>query len=352
MQEERFLTRPTTSTGGKPAKPLARRVLDAVFRKPAPAPRPLYLVLGMHRSGTSAATKLLALSGCGLPKDLVPADDHNQRGYFEPWRVAVFNDERLRAAGGAWDDPFGFPYRPLEEDKAWRARAHALLTGQFDLDSAPLMKDPRLSILLPLWLPVFDQAGMSPLCVIPVRSPLEVAASLAKRDGFVADKSILLWCAYMLAAETYSRDLPRVFVSYEALIADWRPQADRIEAAHGRPLPRLDTAAAKRIGEFLTPSLRHHSGETAMPATAAGALAAPLYDWFRAAARDEAPPVDALEAAAAALKTLQDQMGQLVSPLTRDLDQTRADLLYTRQLLELERANYQGQIDALKAHAG
>ena len=59
---------------------------------------PVYLVLGMHRSGTSAATQLLALAGCGLPENLVTADEHNARGYFEPWRVAVLNDERLRAA--------------------------------------------------------------------------------------------------------------------------------------------------------------------------------------------------------------------------------------------------------------
>jgi len=98
----------------------------------------------MHRSGTSATTRLLSLAGCGLPRDLVPADDHNARGYFEPWRVAVFNSERLRASGGAWDDPFGFPYRPLPDDEAWRARAAGLLSSQFDLESAPLIKDQQV----------------------------------------------------------------------------------------------------------------------------------------------------------------------------------------------------------------
>jgi hypothetical protein len=314
------------------------------------AMKPAYLVLGMHRSGTSAATQLLALSGCGLPKDLVPADDHNQRGYFEPWRVAVFNDERLRAGGGAWDDPFGFPYRPLDDDEAWRARALALLTGQFDLDSAPLLKDPRLSILLPLWRPVLEQAGLTPLCVIPVRHPLEVARSLGKRDGFVTEKSVLLWCAYMLAAEAYSRGLPRAFVSYAALVEDWRPQAARIEAAHGGSLPGLDAAASEKISAFLSPDLRHHTGSGDFdPSSVAGRIAAPLFDWFMAAARDGNPDQQVLDQAAFDLSALQRQMGQLVSPLTRDLDQTRADLLYTRQLLELERANFQGQIAALKA---
>ncbi len=313
--------------------------------------KPVYLVLGMHRSGTSAVTRLLALAGCGLPKDLVPADDHNARGYFEPWRVAVFNSERLRAAGGAWDDPFGFPYRPLPDDETWRAQAATLLTEQFDLESAPLLKDPRLALLMPLWRPVFEGAGLSPLCVIPVRHPLDVARSLQTRDGFVGEKSILLWCAYMLAAEAYSRDLPRVFVSYDALLTDWRTQAARIEIAHGRALPGFNDTAARAIDAFLTPELRHHQAKMDLGASQVGALAASLLDWLMAAARDAAPSHAAMDAAALALKAMQDRFGALVSPLTRDLDQSRADLLYTRQLLDLERADLRAQIEALKANA-
>ena len=66
-----------------------------------PSNRAAYLVLGMHRSGTSAMTQVLALAGATLPENVMPGDEHNAKGYFEPWRIAVFNDQRLRAAGGA-----------------------------------------------------------------------------------------------------------------------------------------------------------------------------------------------------------------------------------------------------------
>ena len=61
--------------------------------------RSAYLVLGMHRSGTSATAQLLALAGAELPDNVMPGDEHNAKGYFEPWKISVFNDQRLRAGG-------------------------------------------------------------------------------------------------------------------------------------------------------------------------------------------------------------------------------------------------------------
>ena len=43
-------------------------------------------------------------------------DEHNAKGYFEPWTVAMFNDERLHAVGSAWDDVFAHPFRKLEAE--------------------------------------------------------------------------------------------------------------------------------------------------------------------------------------------------------------------------------------------
>src|SRR5437868_1076196 len=99
----------------------------------------------MHRSGTSAATQLLALAGARLPVNVMPGDEHNAKGYFEPWKIALFNDERLRAAGSGWDGPFADPLRPLppEEGAGWLARDEALCDDEFRRGGFPLLKDPR-----------------------------------------------------------------------------------------------------------------------------------------------------------------------------------------------------------------
>jgi len=148
-----------------------------------------------------------------------------------------------------------------------------------------------------------------------------------------------LWTAYMLAAEAYTRDLPRVFVAYDAMLDDWRTQVARIEAAHGAPLPRMTPKAAKAIDGFLSPDLRHNHGLGELAdIPELGACVQAAYDWFAAAARDEPAANEPLALAQARLVRMRAEMGVFVSPVTRDLDLTRAELLDQRQQLESLRA--------------
>jgi len=317
--------------------------------------RAAYLVLGMHRSGTSAVTQVLALAGASLPENVMPGDEHNAKGYFEPWRIAIFNDQRLRAAGGAWDDPFAFPYRPLEprEERRWITRATDLFEEEFAGAAHPLMKDPRVSVLAPLWRTALDELGYPMRAVIPVRHPLEVAGSLAKRNGFPVEKSVLLWTSYMLAAEAPSRDMPRAFIPYDGLLSDWRAQVARIERAHGAALPRLDETSSAAIDDFLTGDLRHNTADQDLAAVpVVGALAARVHDWFAAAARDEQGDPDVLRRAAEALGELRTAMGVFVSPVTSALDLARVEALEARQLAAFEQtrgAALERQLNDLQA---
>jgi hypothetical protein len=326
----------------------------------APFARSAYLVLGMHRSGTSAITQVLALAGASLPENVMAGDEHNAKGYFEPWKIAILNDGRLRAAGAAWDDIFAFPFRALtpKAERSWLNRAETLVEEEYGAAPYPLLKDPRVTVLMPFWRTVLADLEIGARCVIPVRHPLAVAGSLSRRNGFAPEKSVLLWTAYMLAAEAYTRDLPLAFVSYDGLLSDWRGEVARIEQAHGAPLPRLNDKAAKTIGRFLTPELRHNAGDGGLAGLGwPGALTAQVFDWFEAAATGAQPDVGALDAAAQALAERSREIGVLVSPVTHDLDATRAELLDLRQRIEFERgqmlqerAAHRAQVRQLEAH--
>jgi hypothetical protein len=143
----------------------------------------------------------------------------------------------------------------------------------------------------------------------------------------------------MLAAEAYTRGLPRAFVSYDGLLADWRAELAKIEVAHDAPLPRMDARAAREIDAFLTPELRHNRAASDLAATPkVGALAAAVLDWFEAAARDGGGDSSGLEAPTAEIVRMREDFGVFVSPVTRDLDQTRSDLLELRQFEDHQQA--------------
>lgn len=291
--------------------------------------RSVYLILGMHRSGTSALSRVVAGTGAALPKTPMPADRYNARGYFESSRIALLNTQRLHAHGSAWDDVFSFPAPQLPEalERQWQAQAAALMAEEFGAADACLLKDPRITLLLPAWRGVFSKTGQTPRCVVALRDPLAVAASLARRDLFNAHKSVLLWTTYMLAAAAYTRELPTVCVAYDALLADWRSQLARIEAVHGLPAAGLELGLNGDAGidEFLSADLSHHNSPSGDLAELGwiGQMAADVHAWWLAAAADQDPDHAQLREVAEQLDRRRRDIGLLVTPISHQLDLAR-----------------------------
>lgn len=293
---------------------------------PSALDRPLLLVLGMHRSGTSALSGLLATGSAALPQNLLAANQSNPRGFFESGRIAWVNGARLHGSGSAWDDPLLYPCPswPPAEDAHWRGLARELFEEEFGDASWPLMKDPRLSVVLPAWRPVFADLGLRPGCVICMRNPAAVAASLVRRDGFSAEKSLLLWASYMVAAVVNTHDLPRVFVGYDNLLADWRRELGRIEAVLGYPSPAHDPAAAAEADGFLTPELRHNPGGGDLLRYGwVGELATQVHHALVGALSGGAPDMVALARAAELIAAKRRDFGPIVASISRDLDRAR-----------------------------
>ena len=216
-------------------------------------------------------------------------------------------------------------------------QARRLFRQEFRRTRYPLLKDPRISVLLPLWRSVLASEGLEFRCVIPIRHPLAVAGSLAKRDQFPIVKSVLLWVAYMVAAEAGSQDLPRAFVDYEALLLDWRRELARMEAALGAPMPKMSVTIAQQIDDFLTPELRHNVSQGDLKAWGeVGEVAADVYAWFRASASGDLPDRRPLERARDLLIKMRSEMGAFVSPVTSALNLARLELATTQAALTIE----------------
>lgn len=225
-----------------------------------PGGRVALLVLGMHRSGTSALTRTLSLLGADLPRNLYAARKDNPTGYWESADWIELHDELLAACGRSWDSPLPIPPEALTPQALapYRARLVENLRGDFANSPMFVAKDPRICRLLPLWRAALADAGFAPRHVIIVRHPDEVAASLGVRNEMPRETALLLWMRHLLESERASRGMPRVFVSYDALLADWQAVIDRVATALNLTWPKSPDDARSEIENFLKRDMRHH----------------------------------------------------------------------------------------------
>ncbi|MEZ5542390.1 MAG: nucleotidyltransferase family protein [Pseudomonadota bacterium] len=244
-----------------------------------PAQRTALLVAGMHRSGTSATTRVISLLGADLPSNLMPSMACvNETGFWESLDFYDLNERILATLDSGWDD-----WRRLDPQTSLpglKAQAREILERNFAESELFVFKDPRVCRLLPFWLESLRQFGAETKCILPFRNPVEVASSLEQRDGFSPTKSYMLWLRHVLDAELGSRGIPRAFLSYAELLDDWRGTAGRIAEQLGLSWPGRHADAEGGIDRFLEHRLRHHVTDAASLLRNAGIMAW-IKDTFR-----------------------------------------------------------------------
>jgi hypothetical protein len=224
-----------------------------------PQRRVAVFVLGMHRSGTSALTRIISLLGADLPRGLMEAGPDNPTGYWESIDVMALNESILSEAGASWDMP-----SPLQLERAGAALKERFcapivefLRRDFGASALFVIKDPRICRLLPVWHEAAGTFGAEPRFVIIVRNPIEVARSLALRNGMSQPQAMLLWLRHILDAERQTRAKPRAFVTYAELLEDWRGAMARVGRQIAIDWPRPMPEAAAEIDLYLDSDLRH-----------------------------------------------------------------------------------------------
>lgn len=223
------------------------------------------LVLGTHRSGTSAVTRLINMMGAYVgPEDLsIGASEENPRGFWERKDVIAANDALLAAMGCSWHDITLWDADTLP-DTAQSAFHNDMQTILDEMTPhAPwVMKDPRLCLTFPTLLPLLD----TPICVIVHRDPLEIAMSLNTRNNLPIATGLALWESYMVYALNASRDLPCIYISHtdvlEDPIATTRTLHNQLQH-HG--CESLTFPEDTAINEFISPSLHREKASDHPP---------------------------------------------------------------------------------------
>lgn len=233
---------------------------------------PNVVVLGMHRSGTSALAGAIQSFGwtAGDEPNLLPADTHNAKGYFERNDVVAANERLLtEAAKSAFADVWaGFPFFHASDlgGHAWllgvfalevqrerpsqtvmrqiEACVTALQTESSRVQSPFVLKDPRLCCTLRYWREFLPDVRT----VAIVRSPYAVARSIAKLNALPHEINSAAWAFYTYNALQEAE----VVVLHEDLIS-------KPEETLGRVLQGLTPGAELTPNSlFIDPSLNHH----------------------------------------------------------------------------------------------
>lgn len=147
-------------------------------------------VLGMHRSGTSVVTGMLADQGVFLGE--ASSDGlMNPRGTMELRSLNRLHERILRRAGARWWRP---PVESIAVGEADRAELDEILDPLRAREPAAI-KDPRMLLLPELWRGVrVERIGV-------IRNPIDVADSLDERrrargGEFPRRRGVKLWCEY------------------------------------------------------------------------------------------------------------------------------------------------------------
>jgi hypothetical protein len=187
--------------------------------------RPIVLVLGMHRSGTSLCSHVLSALGVDMadkiagPGNPAPTPD-NPRGHWERWEIVEFHDRILglfkRDYWGRFHD-FPLPVAWWADPRVAQIRREVVAFLEARMSNGYFgFKDPRTARLMPVWHQIFHELKLAPKIVLCLRNPAQVARSLHARDGLDPAIGEYRWLVYLVDFFRYSIPYDFCSVEYEA----------------------------------------------------------------------------------------------------------------------------------------
>lgn len=307
----------------------------------------IIIVLGMHRSGTSALTRGLSTMGVALGDALHPAGPDNPTGFWEDADVIAINNQILNLLGSAHDRMGVIDAKifDLPEIAQVYQKAKDMVVQKTATTTIWGMKDPRITRLLPFWKKLLKELGFEVGYVITLRNPMNVAASLTARNQLAPIKSYILWLEHMLQAVACTASENRIVIGYDNLLSEPDKQLLRISTTLKLPPPtpeQLEVYAE----EFLDKGLRHgqHSDDELLNGNIEPTILAQSYQLLLECALDEMD-INSLELS----EKLDPLMSALrrMSPLLELISQAeRATVTANEGIVARDR-----QIETLNTHA-
>jgi hypothetical protein len=210
---------------------------------------PTYIVLGMHRSGTSAVAGMLDALGVRMgPKnaraDWVGRHWSNPMGHFENPDIVWLNGRILDNEGSGVHESARWDHVPERARELTPDIEQTLRRAEGELWG---WKDPWSVLTIEEFLPMVHD----PRFIFVFRDPDEVARSLYRRDGTGAEESRRIAARFatnLARIATRHPDIPRLELKFDDVTKNPTATIDRLVAfANLHPTPEQRRAAAGLI---------------------------------------------------------------------------------------------------------
>ena len=245
-------------------EPLRRDRITAISS--AVQRRPIVLVLGMHRSGTSLCSHILSALGVDMA-DKIPgpgaSSPHpsNPRGHWERWEIVEFHDRILRLFNrdylGRFHD-FALPVAWWADPRVAEIRHEivAFLEGRMG-DGYFGFKDPRTVRLMPVWHQIFNELKLAPRIVLCLRNPAQVGRSLHTRDGLDPANGEYRWLVHMIDFYRYTNNLDCCAVEYEEWFNNPAANIEKLQKFLDLPWQQSESDLALLLSDLVDSTARH-----------------------------------------------------------------------------------------------
>ncbi|MCF6225320.1 MAG: hypothetical protein L3J22_03315 [Xanthomonadales bacterium] len=149
--------------------------------------RKAIIVIGSGRSGTSLVMQILNYLGIYSLGEVLKENVTNPKGFLENTRVLEIHQKLLKSIMSH----SSLPLLPGWMASPEAAKAKAALIGHIHSNIADkqifAVKDPRISILIPLWREVLATFSLEPIFILAYRDPASVLESMQKAYSMPID---------------------------------------------------------------------------------------------------------------------------------------------------------------------
>ena len=174
----------------------------------------VFIITGMHRTGTSLVARLFYESGAdmGNADEFYRPDKWNPDGYFEQPDIHAIN---MPLINGPWWK-FSYFYLPSTETILNRAKKRATQIKQIAARyQGKVVKETRYCLTLPAWSKYGAKVDRILVCL---RDPVQVARSIQKRNFTTLNHGFNLWYIHNSRLLENAEHIPMWFIYYNNLL--------------------------------------------------------------------------------------------------------------------------------------